>query len=157
MANSILGGLRDVLLKNSELEKLRNIMPTAAGLVRTSIYFQKAPDGLDLSKGVVIYLDDVSNVIRDRTGEALIFESSVNVIFHSNDAELLAERVLPLLYDILQDEELQMDVKQHVVTNLEIMSHRLMLEDTCDMFDNDSYVLSVECRIEHNRSRKGSE
>lgn len=154
MANSILGGLRDILLKNSLLEKLRNVMSNG---VRTSVYFQKAPDGLDLSKGIVNYLDDVSNAITERTTEALIFESSVNIIFHSNDAELLAERVMPLMFDIIQDEELQMVVAQHEVTNLEIMSHRLMLEDTCDEFGNDSYVLSVECRIEHNRSRKGSE
>lgn len=153
MANSLLGALRALLLSNSELEKHRIMMP---GQERTSVYLQKAPDGLDLSRGIVIVLDDVSNN-KDRTTEALMFDSTVSVVIFSSNADLLVEAILPLLWDILEDEERQMDISQHAVTNLEIINHRLMLEENCDKFGNDIYALTVECKIEHMRSRKGSE
>ena len=153
MANSILGGMRELLLANSELERYR---VRFTDLTRTSIYLQAAPQGLDLTGGIVIVLEDLSN-LTDRTTESRMFESNINIIFFGTDPDLLVETILPLLFDILDDEESRYKVNQHEVHNCEILNFRLMLEEGLDGAGNNIYALSVECKVDSNRIRKGSE
>lgn len=148
MATSALAALKEKLDADTYLSSI-----LATGL--TGVYFQKAPDNTDVSTGVTIVLDHRGESW-DRLTESRQKSLSFGVLVFYYDFELLAERVVPVLEDILDDAEAWLNIDGHEAYNLEILSVRLGLEEYCDKYGNDIYVVDLDCKLDYQRVRKTS-
>lgn len=121
----------------------------------TGAYFQKAPDNTDISTGITLVLDHRGEPW-DRLTESRQKVLGFGVLAFSYDFELLDQKVVPALEDILDDAEAWLTIDGHEAYNLEILSVRLGLEEYCDKHGNDVYVADLDCKLEYQRVRKNS-
>lgn len=148
MAVSALAAVKELLDSDSFLSSIR-------ATAEAETYFQKAPDGTDLTTGAVIVLDHRGEEW-DRLTESRQKRLTFGIVAFANSFQLLDQRIVPAIINIVDDMELYLTIDNCLAYNLEIAAVREGLEDYRDKNTNNVFSADVECVLEYVIARKGS-